>query len=369
MIFEDKIYQFKLSDYEKFRGFIGKNFSPTYILADRKFLEWQYGKTPQFVQKFRKNKLLSLLLLKEGVNIFGYLGIIPLKYKVFGSPQKIHVYANIFTDPALRGLGMGTLLIRKGSEGSRQALVIGYKPHTFSSYKKLDDWRELGNFSRFLIVFNNSSVNNIVKKNNKKSIPASCKFRVKSFPPLRGTYAYTKIFNSDFDAFWKIIRNKYKITAERTSGYLNWRYANHPYFAYRALTARNGAGEVTGYLIYRFEEAAKFKIARIIDFISLDEFETNLLHKFIQDIIREKADMADFMFSGNYHRTSLSEVGFFDAGETALNDFPVLFNPISYKRTHINFTALTKVKKQQRQFYNLSNWYLTKGDGDQDRPN
>ena len=80
--------------------------------------------------------------------------------------------------------------------------------------------------------------------------------------------------------------------------------------------------------------------------------------------------MVDFMFSGDYYHQSLKEAGFFEAEGTTLQQLPILFNPISYKQRLINFMVFNKDKNiDQNQFYNSSNWYLTKGDSDQDRPN
>jgi len=95
-----------------------------------------------------------------------------------------------------------------------------------------------------------------------------------------------------------------------------------------------------------------------------------LLKKFVLDVQRKNADMADFMFSGNYYHKILKTVGFFEANNTIFKNFPILFNPISYKKSYINFMVWSKDKNiNQNEFYNPSNWYLTKGDSDQDRPN
>lgn len=58
----------------------------------------------------------------------------------------------------------------------------------------------------------------------------------------------------------------------RTSEYLNWRYADHPYFAYRILIAEDGKGEMRDYLIFRLAissgSADEYHIVHIFDLIA-----------------------------------------------------------------------------------------------------
>ena len=254
-------------------------------------------------------------------------------------------------------------------EKGNTALNIAYNPQTASIYQKLGNWQKMGNFFRYMIIFNGRAVANLIKEGALKTKASSYQLKSKILLAPGMNYKYVKNFNSDFNFFWKTIRQKYRITIERTAQYLNWRYANHPYFKYFILTAKKD-NKLLGYLIYRFEKTPNFKIARIIDFISLESFETDLLKKFVLDVQRKNADMADFMFSGNYYHKILKTVGFFEANNTIFKNFPILFNPISYKKSYINFMVWSKDKNiNQNEFYNPSNWYLTKGDSDQDRPN
>ncbi len=369
MIFEDKIRQFQETDFKAFRRFIQKSFSPQYVLAEQKFLNWQYGKPPEFIQKFEKKGSLSINILKDRAEVLAYLGIIPLKYRILGKAKKANVYANLFVDLALRKLGPGALLLKKGMEGVDYAHVVGYKPEIFSIYQRLGDWRQMGNFFRYLIIFNAKAAGDLLIEHNLKISWDFFQFKSKTLFASKLSFKYIRNFDSDFDNFWRDIREKYKITVERTKDYLNWRYAGHPYFKYSILTARNNK-KLVGYLIYRFEDNQRFKIARIIDFISLTSCETDLLNRFIMDVSKKGADAADFMFSGDYYHKSLKSIGFFEVSKTIFRNFPVLFNPVSYKKNFINFAVWTQDKNiSQNAFYNQANWYLTKGDGDADRPN
>lgn len=362
MLFEDKIKQFEESDFELFRDFIKRNFHKKYILTDFKFLKWQYGSNS-------RKKYFSILLLKEKNNLYGCLGNVVLDYKVLDRIKKTSIYMNLFVDPALRSLGLGTPLINEAMKKRDAALNIAYNPETASIYQKLGNWQKMGKFFRYLVIFNSKAVANIFKEESPKKKLNSYQLKSKNLFTSKTNCQYIKNFNSDFNLFWKTIRQRYQMTIERTAQYLNWRYANHPYFKYFILTARKNK-ELVGCLIYRIEKNQNFKIGRIIDFISSENFETDLLKKFILDVQKKGVDMADFMFGGNYYHKSLKTVGFFEASNTIFKNFPILFNPISYKKPNISFMVWTKDKNiNQNEFYNPSNWYLTKGDSDQDRPN
>lgn len=377
MLFEDKLNSFKKSDIAVFKNFIKENFQKKYILGDEKFLEWQYGEIPALTENFKEQNQFSIILLKDGSKVLGFLGVMPFDFKILAQVKRINFYANLFVDPKVRSLGLGVLLMQKGVEGVDTANITAYKPSISPTYKKFGDWREMGNFSRYVMIFNSRPVNGLAENQGLQVKSSPCQISAITSPPklskssngLTHNYTYIKHFGSDFDAFWKTVNEKYKITIERSSKYLNWRYARHPYFEYSILKAEK-QGKLSGFLIYRFEAPKDFKIARIIDFVSADEAEIGLLNKFILDVQATGADMADFMFSGNYCHQSLKSVGFFETSKTAFDGFPIYFNPVSTSKTFINFMVFTQDESINKdEFHNPAAWYLIKGDSDQDRPN
>lgn len=362
MLFADKVKQFKKSDHPRFQKFIRKSFHNKYILSDFKFFHWQF--------KGKKNSVYNFFLLQDGARLFGNIGLAALDYQVFKKTINIKTYINLFVDPAVRSLGLGTLLIKKAMAQGKTALITGYNPKSFSIYRQLGDWRPLGNFYRYVFIFNKKSVLRMLPKTKIKKrfkfVDSTDKPHL-SDPGIE--FKYIKKFDSQFDKFWRAIMSKYGITATRSSNYLNWRYANHPYLKYFLLVACQ-KNEIIGFLIYRLEKTDEFTIARVIDFICGDEHEKDILNGFILDVRQKGVDMVDFMFSGRYYHESLKAQGFFNAYGTPFENLPMYFNPISYSKNYINFAAWSANKNiNKREFYKSGNWYLTKGDADQDRPN
>ncbi len=354
--------QFKPDDFPRLAEFIKTQFHDKYIISDFDFFTWQFRKNP-VVEDFT-----FFVLEKDGV-FYGNIGVVPLDYKVGGQTARLNTYVNLFVDPRVRSLGFGTLLIKKALAQGSPAVIGGYNPNSFSIYRKLGAWEKMDNFYRYVLIFDRETVVALLPENVRQGVND---FPQSNRASLAGTdlqFENISGFDSNFDDFWDSIKGKYAITVARTSSYLNWRYANHPYLDYTVLVAKKDR-QIVGFVIWRIESAGHFSIARIIDFISQDEWEDAFLQKFAQEAKEKGAVLADFMFSGRYYHQALQSLGFFSVYGTVFEHLPMYFNPLSYGKNYINFAVWSDKESINKElFYNKDNWYLTKGDGDQDRPN
>ena len=74
----------------------------------------------------------------------------------------------------------------------------------------------------------------------------------------------------------------------------------------------------------------------------------------------------DFFCASRRLAGTMSRWGFLPGEHEAVEQFPILFQPVDRRRSGITFLAYL------RNFPDAANnfdWYVTKGDGDQDRPN
>ncbi|MBI4128610.1 MAG: hypothetical protein HY460_01045 [Parcubacteria group bacterium] len=324
-----------------------------------RFLKWQFARKPHA-------KRFPLLLLKRGSSILGCLGLLPVRYKIGDQSRQLRIYINLFVDPGLRSFGIGAYVVREAMRRYPHALNIGYNALSLPIFQRLGGWHELGSFAQYVILLNDRVARQLLADHSRRA-PLAKQYPTDPSHRAGCTIKEYRVFNSDFDSLWRTVRNKYRNTAERTSAYLNWRYARHPYFRYTILAAAERNGSLEGYLIYRRETVQGVAVAHIIDFISSDRTEKILLHRFLADSKRQNVAFADFMFSGDYHHASLTQTGF--TQDTA-HVFPVLFNPVSHSKKTIDFMAYTRDPRINRKiFFNPDAWYLTRGDADQDRPN
>ncbi len=321
--------------------FIEKQFHKNYILLNRDFFDWQYKKDGRYNMK----------IIYHNGEVMGYCGFIPVSMVAAGESIQGTCLANLMVGERARGFGLGAKLIQSISKNFKISYINGYTKESEPIYEKLGGWSPMGDLNRFIKILDNDSSEN---SKNIEEVAA---------------------FNKDFDGFWEKMEktNKYSGTISRKYDYLKWRYEDHPIFKYRVLVSKTH-GEINGFLIFRMEESSggteDYKIGRIIDFISRDEAESDLLAAAEIKIKESGARMIDILFSGNFHKESLLKKGFADAYSGKYSEIPLLLNPVSHKRKSINWILyLDESLRGDAKLRDPKNWYITKGDGDQDRPN
>ncbi len=327
------------TDFKIFSEYIKSVFNPNYILGYEKYLKWQYSD--------------SLYLLKAGDQIAGHFGFRDISYKVGEMVKNVRVLMNLFVLPQFRVSGGGAILSGKVFDTANAVMVSGYNPalHGLGAHL-ISGWKAAGNLSRFMAVLN--------PKN-----PMLAQYKSSWARPVRKRHRgwVVDLGISDPDVLeraWLESRFNYRLTVERSSSYVKWRFFDHPFIDYRVFVCFNN-GSPRGYLIGRIEGNSVFKIARIIDLVAVEPADYCLISSFIDWAGQEFCDAADFMFSGKAHREALRDVGFFDVLDTDFADFPILFSPISNRKNFINIAYNLE--------FGLGECYFTKADGDQDRYN
>ncbi|MDP3772352.1 MAG: hypothetical protein Q8Q94_03195 [bacterium] len=326
-------------DHEAFGFYIAKAYHEKYILRDRRYREWQYGE--------------SLLLAKHDGVVVGHFGFRDMRYKVYDRTLLVRVLMNLFVNPDYRLTGVGAILGREVFGEDHPVLVSGYTSLAEKLFSHLrPQWKNTGVLTRFFAVLN----------------PAAPLFERYAIPQTTLSHTESGAITVDervpsgpfIDACWRLAKDRFLVTVERTASYVTWRFIRHPFFSYLYLTARQKSSPA-GYLVGRIEEDKGFRIARIIDLIATPAVEGALLGAFIERAKREGADGADMFFSGSVYREALHGAGFFDVAGTDFEKFPILFSPLSFKKASINIGYDMNAP--------LEDCFFTKADGDQDRPN
>lgn len=320
-----KVSLYKKSDYREFKKYIAGAFHKKYILGDSRYIDWQY-----------KN---SLYLLRAGSKIVGHFGFRDLKYKVGGQSKIVRVLINLFVSEKFRAFGFGAMLIKKVLENSFFALVAGYRlpaMKVFKHYKS--NWQE-GILERYIGL-----PNKVLKKS----------FLGVEVKPL-------KVFQKkEINNFWKKVRGQFPVTLERNYEYLSWRFVKNPFLHYQILGARQN-GKLLGILIWRVDGVGQYQMGRIVDFIADKKIAVPLLNIFLLELKNRKIKFGEFLLSGNSYKKELKSAGFFNAAGTKFEKYPVLLNPVSFKRHNINIAHTLGM--------DFNNCYFTKAEGDQDRAN
>lgn len=345
-----EIRPIKKSEWELLLRFNGEEYSPRHILTNKIYYDWQFDNFANPDHDFYS----TLGLFGKNGEIMGTFGRFPAPYSAYGKTVMGNCLANLIVKKNLRALGYGYLLLeRAGAEGD---IAIDHTVNETAWPMFMKAGWEGENLKRYLYIINS--------KNDLYDVPAAGLATISA-----GDFGFERIqkFDDTIDAFWERMCGRYPITIARTAQYLNWRYAENPLANYDQFVVKKGL-EIKALVVMRVEDVKKdtgptgIRVGRIVDFVSDDESQTFALFRAVEFCRKEQIDFLDYFESGNFHRKALLETGFVDGDDTPYDLIPLLFNPISIKRTHLNFV----VKKKSH--FPLKDWYTTKGGGDMDRP-
>ncbi|MDZ4405800.1 hypothetical protein [Prosthecobacter sp.] len=354
MKYDKYLRRYEDRDWRSFKQMVQRMYGPHYIFTNKRFVDWQHR---------HNGSPSSLFLIDLAGELKGVLGSVPLSLNFFGRDLFAWCYANIRVDPELRKVGLGVALIEYGRAPDKLVYGMGHSDEMTSVYRNLG-WRSNILLKRYLKVLNPGHVERL--KTQDSPLTAERK-------PLEDGFSQNSCvqidsFDETVDDFWLSVREKYPITINRYSSYLNWRYADHPMIPYKMFVCRGPDGEVQGYAIVRIEDSSGYRIARIIDFVSSDAAEASLLMHVVGYGEKNDVDLVDFFFSGAFHVPALLAAGFISNEMPGYETIPMLFNPIDRNRKTVNFAYYLPSEELRLQGDDPDKWYVTKGDGDIDRP-
>jgi len=178
-----------------------------------------------------------------------------------------------------------------------------------------------------------------------------------------------------WDRYWREQLAPSFVGARRDSTYLRWRYAEHPRFRYELRIAREPLdGSALGVAVFRVEDVRERseRVLRVVEFLASREAEATLAWSVVQAGRDQGAAFADFYCSSARAARGLERVGFKRASAAAGTPaFPCRLQPL--EGGHFKMMALLRLPDRLRgnvaSLVETGRLYVTKSDGDQDRPN
>jgi hypothetical protein len=151
--------------------------------------------------------------------------------------------------------------------------------------------------------------------------------------------------------------------ALRDRDFLRWRYEEHPAFTYEFLFS----SDFSSVLVFHEERERETGtlVLRVVDLLACARDHLALLSAVVGAGQERGAAIVDFFCSLDCYPHALSAAGFFDEAKHSDGHFAALFQPLDFRRTSIRVLASCPGWNQGR----LEDWYITKADSDQDRPN
>jgi hypothetical protein len=156
---------------------------------------------------------------------------------------------------------------------------------------------------------------------------------------------------------------------------LIWRYIDHPRFNYQVKVLVDTATDVVvGGAVFRVEtiRGRTEKILRVLEFLSIPDSEKQLAQCIFQAGISHGVVFVDFYCTSTVPSDGLRSIGMglFDSAAEKIR-IPSRFQPLQPERVHLvgGFYLSKSLRTKVGKLHGLSDFYITKSDGDQDRPN
>ena len=344
------------------RDFMGRMYRRDYpFCANEDLFKWQFsgpgssGEPEQFHVK--------LAFIDD--RIAGCLGYIPVELNVGEGILAAAWTANWMVDPAQRRLGLGPLLMRELTREFDVTLVVGLSGEARSLLPRMG-WTALPDLDRYVCVLDPEGASKLTDS-GLLEWPAEAIERAAACSSWRSEVKRVSEFGAEATALWDRLCARGPFAGTRRSAeFLNWRYATHPSSRYRLFEAHRD-GALSGFAVYRVESVrdVPLKVGRLVELASMDSSD-ELIDVLLEDSRREGVVALDFFCSTPQPFGVMDRKGFLSPGNPASEQVPILFQPIDRRRKAIPFMAYLKnVEESVERF----SWYVTKGDGDQDRPN
>jgi hypothetical protein len=342
------------------KRFIEKSYGDKYVLGvNDAYFHWQFA-APTLTTGTQCNLRLALV----SGDIGGCLGYIPAEVNVGGRTLNGAWLANWMVDPEKRHLGLGPLLVREVSQDFDVTLALGASRDARKILERMG-WTDFNVLNRYVSVLDPEQAS-LLTREGRLDWPTDVSHATR---PSCETVRLISRFDKDVTALWDRIRGTQQHAAgtRRTAQFLNWRYADHPQFDYRLFEART-AGQLRGFGVYRVEPVQDLPVhvGRIVELVAERDFESRLLNAIVTDARSNEVAALDFYCGSDRLSNVFTGFGFLPGEHPAATEIPLLYQPIDRRKTGITFLAdLRNIPGADR----IEDWYVTKADGDQDRPN
>src|SRR3989344_4979186 len=354
----------KLEEKDKLQDFYRRIYRPDYPFLNDRFLLWWLNQNPLFMRK----KNFSCKIAIEGNNIIGHFGFSPVAVWAEGKVLSGAWTGNFVINPLYRGRGIGRVLTEAVMSEFDLTLDVGANELAEKILSHLG-WHNFGGLHRYVGILDSEQAKFLT---DNPKVLESGRIGGQSHVGQAGIAVEgISEFSQEADGFWDEYKKQITYATERTCAYLNWRYRDHPVFNYKMFQATS-AGKVTGFAVMRFEEARgiseKVKVARITEFLAFPDVAPSLLSHLIELCRKNNAALVDFFCSSDNFAEPFRAFGFLTS--PASENIARLLQPVELMSSVISFNGADCRKKlDNKLFSDQEGWYVTTGDGDQDRPN
>jgi GNAT superfamily N-acetyltransferase len=324
---------------------------PNYVLLSHAFLRWQFLDNPA-----NRTGGYTLWLVAQREEIVAQLGFVPF---LGVTPSGEHLQGaypiNLMVRPEYRSAGLGAILLGRLLRQFPCLVNPGVNQAAAALGEGLG-MTNLGFLRRYVAVIDARGARTLAVDGRLPAGVAEAEGRAATAHVIAATR-----MPEETAAGFRFPQPVYG--ALRNRDFLRWRYESHPAFIYEFLLS----GDCRSVLVFHEEreKGAGALILRVVDVLAQPEHQLALLCAVVRAARARGAAIVDFFCSVGYFDAALKTAGFFDEAEHGDGRIAALFQPLDFRKTGIRVLASCPGWSNG----SLADWYITKADSDQDRPN
>ena len=370
------------SDIPALMEFIGTEWRAGHILSrDEELLRWQFA--PELLRGRRAPGPTVLLARLDGA-IVGMLGLTGFDLTVLGDRYPAIWLSHWFAAPAYRRYSVALRLLWAARDLGIEALVtLGANDVSARLLQRLG-LELIPRLPRWVGVFDVPGAVELVRAADggisAQDAEQLCRRHLVTPPETAAPSGAFRAVGwsagtaAAWNRFWGERLAPRLVGATRDDAYLQWRYLAHPRFAYQVRFARRDAdGAVEGLVVYRAEQVDGLasRVFRVVEFLATAAAEPCLVRSLLEATREAGAVGADFYCSSAHSARALTRAGFHREAADAPVPFPSRLQPL--EAGLYPMTTLVRLpgvwRPRLERLVTEGRLYITKSDGDQDRPN
>ncbi len=364
------------ADVPALQRFIHEHWRADHIFArDEQLLRWQHDPLGMARGDWSGP---TFLLARQGRRIVGVLGLIGCDANLRGRVAPAAWIAMWMSLPEVRTSGVGLKLMQAVIDIGFDALfVLGINDTVRPIYRRFG-FQLIDDMPRWTRVFDYDATARLLQACGQtppgRPVPRPPLVVTPSNPHLH-IDVNAGSFGEKWDIFWREQTAQDSIGTDRSATYLNRRYVDHPAFKYETRVANSDTtGRTLGLAVFRIEPVMgrSERILRIVEFLADPQAADALAQSVIDAASENGVAFADFYCASSRVARPLVAAGF-QREEPAPGGaiLPCRFQPLEPGafRMHGAIRLAKEPGSDSMQPIEPEDIYITKADGDMDRPN
>jgi RimJ/RimL family protein N-acetyltransferase len=364
-------------------SFIHDSWATNHVLSrDEALFRWQYDGS---LRDGRDGAPPTVLLGWSGGRIVGMLGLTYMRWQQAGCIYRGAWTSHWFVAPDFRRSQLSMQLIRRAAQLGAE--VIGSVGINDVAMKLLPNmgYESIDEIPRWVTVIDPVKTATLICATgigfSEAKVLRTCQERSAARPDRRPPtncdvveWTDNDKDANDWNAAWERSISRDFTGVVRDSAHIRWRYLRHPTFQYRVLIARDRkSGEVSGMAVSRLEtvKGRTEQVLRVLELLTTDRSASDaLLTQLVSDAWQAGVAFADFYCTKPVE--GLAEAGFrIEQLQTTSFPIPLRLQPLEAGGRPLNAALRLPSRLRGTLLKQLSRdvLYVTKSDGDQDRPN